>query len=92
MVDEPTNLIMEQLQLLRRGQEGIQSTVDALRDEVHREIGDLKVRMSGLEMNLAHLQSQFAHFQAQVAMQNGRFDRMEQRLDRIERHLDLTHA
>jgi chromosome segregation ATPase len=92
MVDEATNLIMEQLQLLRRGQESLQASVDASREEMHREIGDLKIRMSGLEMNLAHLQSQFAHFQAQVAMQNGRFDRMEQRLDRIERHLDLAHA
>jgi len=44
MVDEATNLIMEQLQLLRRGQEGLQSSLD----EVRRDIGDLKVRMSGL--------------------------------------------
>ena len=56
MADEPTNLIMEQLHLLRRGQDGIQSTLD----EVRREIGDLKVRMSGLEMNLSHLQSQLS--------------------------------
>jgi hypothetical protein len=92
MVDEATNLIMEQLQILRRGQEGLQSAVNVLGDEVRREIGDLKVPMTGLEMNLAHLQSQFAHFQAQLAMQAGSFDRVEQRLDRIDRHLDLTHA
>jgi hypothetical protein len=92
MADEATNLIMEQLHILRRGQEGLQSTVNALGEEMRREIGDFKVRMSGLEMNLAHLQSQFAPFQAQVAIQSGRFDRVEQRLDRIERHLDLTHA
>ena len=92
MADEATNLIMEQLHLIRRGQEGLQSKVNTLSEEIHRDIGDLKVRMSGLEMNLAHMQSQFAHFQAQVAMQSGRFDRVEQRLDRIERHLDLTHA
>jgi hypothetical protein len=92
MVDEATNLIMEQLQILRRGQEGLQSAVNALGDEMRREIGNLKFRMTGLEMNLAHLQSQFAPFQAQVAMQNGRFGPVEQRLDRIDRHLDLTHA
>ena len=92
MADEPTNLILEQLHIIRRGMEALQSTVTAQGEEMRRDIGDLKIRMSGLEMNLAHLQSQFAHFQAQVAMQNGRFDRMEQRLDRIERHLDLTHA
>ena len=61
---------MEQLHIIRRGQEGLQSAVHTLTEEMR----DLKVRMSGLEMNLAHLQSQFAHFQAQVAMQNGRFD------------------
>ena len=92
MADEPTNLIMEQLHILRRGLENVQSSVDAHREETRRDIGDLKVRMSGLEMNLSHMQSQFAHLQAQVAIQSGRFDRVEQRLDRIERHLDLTHA
>ena len=64
MADEATNLIMEQLHIIRRGQEGLQSAVHTLTEEMR----DLKVRMSGLEMNLAHLQSQFAHFQAQVAM------------------------
>jgi hypothetical protein len=77
MADEATNLIMEQLHILRRGQEGLQSAVNALTEEMRRDIGDLRVRMSGLEMNLAHFQSQFAHFQAQVAMQNGRFDRID---------------
>jgi hypothetical protein len=92
MADEPTNLIMEQLHILRRGQEALDAKIDLLRDEMRREVADLKVRMTGLEMNLANLQSQFAHFQAQVAIQSGRFDRVEQPLDRIERHLYLTHA
>jgi hypothetical protein len=92
MADETTNLIMEQLHILLRGQEGLQSTVNTLGEEMRREITDLKVGMSGLEMNLSHTQSQFEHFHTQVAMQNGRFDRVEQRLDRIDRHLNLTHA
>jgi hypothetical protein len=92
MVDETANLVMEQLHILRRGQESLHAAVSALSEEMHREMGDLKVRMSGLEMNLAHLQSQFGHFQAQVAIQSGRFDRVERRLDRIEGHLNLTHV
>jgi hypothetical protein len=61
MADEATNLIMEQLQILRRGQESLL----ALSEETRREIGDLKVRMTGLEMNMSHMQSQFAHLHAQ---------------------------
>jgi hypothetical protein len=64
MADEPTHLIMEQLHILRRGEEGvlqslgsIQKTVEALRVD----LGDVKVRMTGLEMNMPHMQSQFAH-------------------------------
>jgi len=38
MADEATNLIMEQLHILRRGQEGLQSTVNALSEEMRREM------------------------------------------------------
>jgi chromosome segregation ATPase len=98
MVDEATNLIMEQLHLLRRGQDELQRTVAAIRTDVD----DLKSRMTVIESNLAHLMIQYGHAQAQVAVQNGRLDRIESfmehlgnrlsgvehRLDAIDRRLD----
>jgi predicted nucleic acid-binding Zn-ribbon protein len=81
MVDEATNLIMEQLRILRRGQERLQETVSAMR----ADLSEVKVRMSGFELNLAHLHTQ-------IVVQNARMDRIEGRLEGIERHLDLTHA
>ena len=80
MVDEATNLIMEPLHILRRGQEALHAVVESTRIDV----AELKVRMTGFEANLAQLQAQCAHLQAQVAIQSGRIDRMEQAMGRIE--------
>jgi hypothetical protein len=68
MADEPTNVIMEQLHILRRGQEALQASVEAFRGEARREIADMKVRMTGIESTVAHFQVQMGHLNAQVAM------------------------
>lgn len=88
MTDNVSNLILEQLALLRRGQDELRQEIADLRQDV----GDLKDRMSGVEMQASQLQSQFAHVGAPVAIQSGCFDRVEQRLGRIERRLDLAPA
>jgi chromosome segregation ATPase len=101
MADEATNLIMEQLHILRRGQETLQNKIEG----ISVDVGDLKVRISGFEATLGHV-IQMGHMQSQIAIQSGRLDRIderigrvdnrldriESRLDRIERHLNLTHA
>jgi chromosome segregation ATPase len=95
MADEATNLIMEQLQLLRRGQE-----------QMLADVADLKTRITGFEGTLGHVMAQMGHMQSQIAIQSGRLDRIDERfgrienrleriegrLDRIERNLDLTPA
>ena len=42
MVDEATKLIMEQLHILRRGQETHQLALEAMREEVRTDIAELK--------------------------------------------------
>jgi len=99
MADEAANLIMEQLHILRRGQEALREDMTVFKERVME-------RMTGFETNLAHILAQMGHLQMQVANQTSRIDRMEvrsdrvekrlerieDRLDRIERRLDLTHA
>ncbi len=65
MVDEVSNLIMEQLHILRRGQEAFQRG----QEEMRADIADIKACMSGFESTLAHM---MAHIMAQIATQNGR--------------------
>jgi predicted nucleic acid-binding Zn-ribbon protein len=52
-------------------------------DRIIDDVGNLKVRMTGVELELARLSGR-------VAETNARIDRIEVRLDRIERRLDLT--
>ena len=95
MADEVSNLIMEQLHILRRAVE----TLLRGQDEIRAEIAETKTRIAGFEGTMGHVMALIGNLQSQIAIQtnrldrmDGRFDRIEQRLDRIERHLDLTHA
>ena len=88
MTDEATNLIMEQLHILRRGVESLRA-----------ELAEVKTRITGFEGTMGHVMAQIGHLQSQIAVQtsrldriDGRFDRVDERLERIERRLDLTHA
>jgi predicted nucleic acid-binding Zn-ribbon protein len=67
MADEPLN---HTLGLLRR--------MDAKLDRIIDDVGELKVRVTGLEEN--------------YAVVSRRLDRIEGRLDRIEKRLDLVEA
>jgi chromosome segregation ATPase len=104
MVDEATNLIMEQLHLLRRGQEDLQLTIETFQQDTHAAIADLKARMTAVENAVGPMGVQYAQMQQQVLMQNGRLDRIEtaighigtrlgnveHRLDNIEHRLDTV--
>jgi len=50
---------------------------------VRDDLGNIKVRMTGVEAEIAYVR-------LGVAELNGRMDRLDARLDRIERRLDLT--
>jgi hypothetical protein len=98
MTDEATSLIMEQLHILRRGQEALREDMTVFKERIME-------RMTGFETNLAHVLAQIGHLQMQVANHTNRdrmevrsdrveqrLERIEDRLGRIERRLDLTHA
>ena len=59
MADEATNLIMEQLHILRRGQETLQNKIEG----ISVDVGDLKVRISGFEATLGDVMAQMGHMQ-----------------------------
>ena len=52
--------------------------VNSKLDQLAADVGNLKVRMSGVEMGLAEA--------------NSRLDRMDARIERIERRLDLRET
>ena len=81
MANETDNLVLEQLRLIRRGQ-----------DEMRLEFGDLKSRINAMETSLGQVTTQLRGVQTQIAVRNGGLDRIEERLTRIERRLDLTDA
>jgi hypothetical protein len=72
--DQPDNIM---LVLLRR--------LDERTERMAADLGNLKVRMSGLEGDVGHLR-------IAVAEVNSRLDRIERRVDRIERRLDIVEA
>ena len=65
MVDEPDSLVLRQLR-----------SMDRKLDRLVADLGDLKIRATGVEEGLAGV--------------NRRLDRIEQRLDRVEKRLELT--
>jgi hypothetical protein len=54
-------------------------------DRIDADVGNLKVRMSGIEAETGYIRISLAEL-------NGRVDRMDVRLDRIERRLDLVDS
>jgi chromosome segregation ATPase len=99
MTDNVSNLILEQIQLLGRGQEELRNEFVRGQESIRAEVADLKSRITGFETTLGYVMAQMGHLQSQLAIQSGRldridsrFDRIDSRLDRIERHLNLTPA
>ncbi len=74
MAEEPDNLVLRYLRSL-----------DQKMDRLVEDVGDLKVRMTGVETRLASVEMSIAGVQHRI-------DRVEQRLDRIEKRLDLVDS
>ena len=88
MTDDAGNLILEQLRLLRCGQEALQRGQEAIR----ADIAELKACATEIEATPGLALSQIGHLQVQIASQTSRIDRFEERLGRIVRRLDLALA
>jgi archaellum component FlaC len=74
MAEEPDSLVLRYLRNL-----------DQKMDRLGEDVGDMKVRMTGVETRLASVEMSIAGVQHRI-------DRVEQRLDRIERRLDLVDS
>jgi hypothetical protein len=78
MTDEPENLVLEHLRVIR-----------GVVEETRTELRELKLRVGRLEVGTARA---LAHIQVTLAEHSIRFDRVDERLDRIEKRLDLADA
>lgn len=82
MTDEgPDSLVLRYLR-------GIDTKVDALRDEVR----DLKSRLSAVETGLNAVRRDLVTLAEADAREQASIDRMSDRLERVERRLDLKEA
>jgi hypothetical protein len=83
MTDDVANLVLEQLR-------GPRNDIQGLREEVHAEFKDLKLRLSGLEGAAVGSRRDTATTQEDVYRQQGRIDQIIERLERVERRLDIV--
>jgi len=74
MPEEPTDLILEHLCALRKGQERMGEGVD-----------EAVARLGSIETQIANLHREMAHVQGELARHDQRFDSLDGRPDRIER-------
>ena len=70
MPDETSNLVLEQLRLLR-------NELADFRRESKQRFTSLEIRLAGVENNMAAVHADMAHI-------HGRLDRIEQRLDLVD--------
>jgi hypothetical protein len=81
MTDDVANPVLEQLREPRNHFQG-------LREEVHAEFKDLRLRLSSLEGAAVGSRRDTANTQEDVYRQQGRIDQIIERLQRVERRLD----
>lgn len=80
---EPENMVLALLREMREESRQYYQRTDEKLDRLIDDVGDLKVRMSGVETRPGHVE-------VSIGLINSRIDRMETRLDRIERRLELV--
>ena len=81
MATETESLVLEHLRAIR-----------AQLDDLSRDLGELRDRVSSIEHHLATIDRHLANMQGDIAIIHQRLDGHGTRLDRIERRLELTPA
>ena len=73
MTDEPTNLVLEQLRLIRKDQA-----------DMRDDLSDIRLRMGAVESHLAVQQMEFVQINRRLDRNDERLARIERRLDLVE--------
>jgi hypothetical protein len=81
MADEPDNLTLKQLSLIREDMRNM-----------HEDVRDIRRRVSNIEAHGAHVEGSIAMLHGIAVQQSARLDDVADRLVRIEKRLGLIDA